>query len=394
MVVSCNRNAPNNRQCKHEYFSSKQNQKHKPMKKKILYIDMDNVIVDFQSGVDRLPPDIISKYDGRLDEVPSIFSLMEPMAGAIESYQILSENFDTYILSTSPWENLSAASDKFAWVRLHLGEVAYKRLILTHHKQLNLGDFLIDDRPNNGADKFRGELIRFGDDKFPNWKIVTSYLLAKLQNQEMEPQTLYQSAIKFAAAKHLGQIIPGSNLTYVVHLSNVAMEIIMASFHSVNFNLGFAVQVALLHDTIEDTSTTFGELEYKFGVEIAKAVSALTKNKDLPKEQQIEDSLERIKKLQVEVWAVKLADRITNLQPPPPNWSMEKIIKYQQDARTIVFELKDGNFIDFCFNCAYAFNCFFTVINFFRCFFPVGPAQQGKINISIFFPGVKVKPFH
>lgn len=43
---------------------------------------------------------------------------------------------------------------------------------------------------------------------------------------------------------------PGTNLPYVVHLSNVAMEIIIASFNSDNFSLGLAVQVALLHDTI------------------------------------------------------------------------------------------------------------------------------------------------
>src|SRR5688500_8913342 len=109
----------------------------------------------------------------------------------------------------------------------------------------------------------------------------------------METQALYQTAIKFATAKHLeqGQKVPGTELPYVVHLSNVAMEIIIASFNSNNFNLSFAVQVALLHDTIEDTSTNFAELENMFGVEIAKAVSALTKNSELPKEQQMQDSL-------------------------------------------------------------------------------------------------------
>ena len=147
--------------------------------KKILYVDMDNVLVDFKSGIDRLSPDLISKYEGKLDEVPGIFSLMEPMNGAIESYRTLAKNFDTYILSTSPWENSSAASDKFSWVKKHLGKFAHKRLILSHHKHLNHGDFLIDDRPNNGADKFRGELILFGSDKFPNWKVVTTYLLTK-----------------------------------------------------------------------------------------------------------------------------------------------------------------------------------------------------------------------
>ena len=45
-------------------------------KKKILYIDMDNVLVDFQSGIDQLDEETKKKYDGNLDEVPGIFSLM------------------------------------------------------------------------------------------------------------------------------------------------------------------------------------------------------------------------------------------------------------------------------------------------------------------------------
>lgn len=161
----------------------------------------------------------------------------------------------------------------------------------------------------------------------------------------MEVQHLYQEAIKFATSKHMEQEqkVPGSDHPYVVHLSNVAMEIIIAAYHSENFNLGFAVQVALLHDIIEDTSTKIKELENKFGADIAKAVSALTKNRDLPKDQQMQDSLTRIKDLPSEVWAVKLADRITNLQPPPPHWDKKKAINYQNEARTILNELKDGN---------------------------------------------------
>ena len=70
---------------------------------------------------------------------------------------------------------------------------------------------------------------------------------------------------------------------------------------------------------------------------------ALTKNEKLPKEEQIKDCLKRIKLLQSEVWAVKLADRITNLQPPPPHWSKERKINYRDEARLIVSELRDGN---------------------------------------------------
>ena len=97
------------------------------------------------------------------------------MEGAIEAYEELSKNFDTYILSTAPWENPSAWSDKIIWVKKYLGDVTYKRLILTHNKYLNKGDFLIDDRLKNGVDKFERIHIHFGSEEFPNWKKVIEY---------------------------------------------------------------------------------------------------------------------------------------------------------------------------------------------------------------------------
>jgi (p)ppGpp synthase/HD superfamily hydrolase len=158
-------------------------------------------------------------------------------------------------------------------------------------------------------------------------------------------QTLYQKAIKFAAKKHadINQLVPGTNLPYVVHLSNVAMEILIASQNTKNFNAEFAVQVALLHDTLEDTETTFEELSKEFSLEIAQAVLALTKNPELLKENRMNDSLHRIQQLSKEVWAVKLADRITNLQTPPLLWSAEKISEYQKEAVQISKTLKGSN---------------------------------------------------
>lgn len=144
--------------------------------KKIMYVDMDNVLVDFPSGINRISRDHLTAYNDRLDEVPDIFSMMDPVEGAIESFALLAENFDTYILSTSPWENPSAWSDKLNWVKQHLGAPAHKRLILTHHKNLNVGDFLIDDRTKNGADRFTGEHILFGSEQFPDWRSVLLYL--------------------------------------------------------------------------------------------------------------------------------------------------------------------------------------------------------------------------
>lgn len=71
--------------------------------------------------------------------------------------------------------------------------------------------------------------------------------------------------------------------------------------------------------------------------------SALSKNPDLPKEDQMINSLMRIKKLRTEVWAVKLADRITNLQEPPLYWYYNKKMQYLEEARIILNELGAGN---------------------------------------------------
>ncbi len=144
--------------------------------KKTLYVDMDNVLVDFPSGIRQLTADQLRDYDGRLDEVPGIFSLMAPLPGATDAFAELSLLFDAYVLSTAPWENPSAWSDKLHWVKQHLGKHAYKRLILSHHKNLNAGDFLIDDRTRNGVDRFSGEHIHFGTPSFPDWTAVMGYL--------------------------------------------------------------------------------------------------------------------------------------------------------------------------------------------------------------------------
>ncbi|MDQ6962027.1 MAG: hypothetical protein Q9M28_05800 [Mariprofundaceae bacterium] len=146
------------------------------MKKKVLYIDMDNVLVDFESSFVHLSSQTLSEYEGRLDEVPNIFSMMQAMPDAIASFHSLSALFDTYLLSTAPWQNASAWSDKLNWVKQHLGEAANRRLILSHHKNLNVGHFLIDDRLKNGTDRFQGEHLHFGTDQFPDWASVLCYL--------------------------------------------------------------------------------------------------------------------------------------------------------------------------------------------------------------------------
>ena len=147
---------------------------------KTVLVDMDGVLVDFESGIIQQDEATLIEYEGRYDEIPGIFGLMKPKDDAIESYEWLCENFDTYILSTAPWDNNSAWKDKHLWVQKYLGKVARKRLTLSHNKNMVIGDYLIDDRTKNGVDKFTGEHIWFGQETFPDWTSVIGYLKTKI----------------------------------------------------------------------------------------------------------------------------------------------------------------------------------------------------------------------
>lgn len=147
------------------------------MNKRRIFFDMDGVLVDFNSGVEKLSEETKNQYKGRIDEVPGIFSLMEPIPGAIEAVHLLAKRYDVFILSTSPWNNPTAASDKIEWVKKYMNDVFHKRIILTHHKELCRGDYLIDDKGKNGASEFSGEWIHLGSKEFPDMDAVLNYLL-------------------------------------------------------------------------------------------------------------------------------------------------------------------------------------------------------------------------
>ena len=157
-------------------------------------------------------------------------------------------------------------------------------------------------------------------------------------------QEIYQKAIKFAGEKHKNQKVPGTDANYLLHISNVAMEIILAHKENEDFDINYAIQLALLHDTLEDTKTEFSELKEQFGEKVALGIQALTKNDNLTsKKEKMTDSLNRINQLEKEVGIVKLADRITNLQEPPKFWEKDKILNYLNEAKLINEILKNKN---------------------------------------------------
>ena len=150
---------------------------------KRVFIDMDNVLVDFQSGLDQVSEEVKAEYAGRLDEIPGLFAKMKPMEGAIDAVHELQKHYDLFILSTAPWKNPSAWSDKVVWVSKYLDDVFHKRMVITHRKALCQGDYLIDDRGKNGTSEFAGEWIKFGSEQFPNWESVLKYLAGQRLNE-------------------------------------------------------------------------------------------------------------------------------------------------------------------------------------------------------------------
>ena len=154
-------------------------------------------------------------------------------------------------------------------------------------------------------------------------------------------QDLVLEAWNYASTLHSKQSIPGTELPYINHVGLVTMETmaaLQAGRHVRDPNL--AVLSALLHDAIEDTQATYDDIALRFGPTVADGVLALTKNRGLPsKSAQMRDSLARIQQQPHEVWMVKLADRITNLQPPPKHWDQAKIDAYCDEARLILREL-------------------------------------------------------
>ena len=160
----------------------------------ILYIDMDGVVADFQEGINYYHPGLHTgelvndeQYAIRKERVENIciannriFRDLILMKGSTQAVRELRTHFEIYFLSTPMWCVPQSFMDKRIWLEKHFGAWCHERLILTARKDLCIGDFLVDDRLKNGVDRFVGEHIHFGTEKFPDWPSVTNYLLAKI----------------------------------------------------------------------------------------------------------------------------------------------------------------------------------------------------------------------
>ena len=152
------------------------------MKISKIYLDMDGVVVNLGKSINKIRPDLDpnifhSDIDGIFESHPTIFHDAEPMEGAISSAMELFRHFDVYFLSTPAWNAPQSFTGKRIWLEKHFGGHAERRLILTHRKDLAIGDFLVDDTLRHGVDEFKGVHIHFGTKEFPNWKVTLPHLI-------------------------------------------------------------------------------------------------------------------------------------------------------------------------------------------------------------------------
>ena len=158
--------------------------------KKIVYIDMDGVLVDFGKAINDWfinHPHLEDRYKTFPDHIQGLFRIAPPIKGAIEAVKKLHDSgkYELFIATSAPWGNPQSNTDKRFWIEDYFGDIFHKRMFITHRKDLLMGDYLIDDRLKNGAGEFNGELLRFGYDwendnkpnEYPDWDSILDYLL-------------------------------------------------------------------------------------------------------------------------------------------------------------------------------------------------------------------------
>lgn len=144
-------------------------------------------------------------------------------------------------------------------------------------------------------------------------------------------------AADYAARQHLAQRRKGDRAEpYINHLTEVATLLAEAT------DGGDVVLVmgGLLHDTLEDTDSTYEDLVQRFGPEVAALVAEVTDDKSLKKEERKRMQVEKAAGKSPRARMLKIADKTSNLrsliESPPKGWTEERLRDYVVWAEQVV----------------------------------------------------------
>ncbi|ODS15406.1 hypothetical protein BCD66_05840 [Pseudoalteromonas tetraodonis] len=142
-----------------------------------VFVDMDDVLCDYSGA-----------YKKALEQCPEVrypqsqfdfFRKLAPIEGAIDALRNLdsSTRAEVYILTAPSIKNPHCYTEKRVWIEEHLGTRFIEKLIISPNKGLLIGDVLIDDHTSGaGQENFKGKLMQFGSEKYPNWCVLTEEL--------------------------------------------------------------------------------------------------------------------------------------------------------------------------------------------------------------------------
>jgi guanosine-3',5'-bis(diphosphate) 3'-pyrophosphohydrolase len=149
------------------------------------------------------------------------------------------------------------------------------------------------------------------------------------------------SALSFAADKHRSQTRKDAEASpYINH--PIQLCLVLAEEGGIDDPV--VLMAALLHDTIEDTETTYQDLLDRFGASVAGVVMEVTDDKDLPKAERKRLQIQHASSISDAAKLVKLADKICNVRDvvksPPHWWTLERRQEYLEWSKSVVDALR------------------------------------------------------
>jgi len=148
-------------------------------------------------------------------------------------------------------------------------------------------------------------------------------------------------ALDFAAVKHRNQRRKNQEASpYINHPITIANLL----WNAAQVTDPVVIVGAILHDTVEDTDTTFEEIEQEFGKEVQSLVQEVTDDKSLPKQKRKQLQVEHAAHLSQRAKLIKLADKISNLQDmiasPPHDWSSQRKQEYFEWGKSVIDKIR------------------------------------------------------
>ena len=167
---------------------------------------------------------------------------------------------------------------------------------------------------------------------------------------------LLTRAADYAARQHIAQRRKGERAEpYINHLTEVAALLAEAT----GGTDATLLAGGLLHDTLEDTDSTYEDLAERFGPEVAALVAEVTDDKSLPKDERKRLQIEKTAGKSRRAKLLKIADKTSNLRSmvnsPPAGWTEARLRDYVVWAEQVVRSCRGLNAaLESAFDAAYA----------------------------------------